>query len=135
VANLREQIAQLDANVRAALELAARLALDRAHYEVGLAHVLAAMIESDLELRDALRAEGLDPDGIRRKAVARIEAALGGNQRPPMLSAAVLGLLQEATSGHTQVVTFRDLLVTMLRVPQLRALTTEIADELSVFPC
>jgi hypothetical protein len=128
---LRQLVQRLTDPTRDSLEFAARICLDRKHYDLTLPHLLIALVEKEPEVRDALKAAGVDPFAVSAKAQDRLDGLARGSAGIPRFAPEVVVLLTEATKGRAGQVGGQDLLQTMLRVPDLRRLVCELVEELS----
>ncbi len=132
--SLRDQVRRLDAEARSVLELAAQVCVQRTHFEIGLPHLLVALVEGSLPVREALWEAGVDPFAVSRKVQQRLGLLVGGYDRVPPLRPEVVRVVVEATEGRCSGVGSLDLLQAMLRVPDLRLLAGELAEELTAVP-
>ena len=128
--NLRAQVDRLDPPARTSLEQACGLCVEAGHYEVELPHLLLALTQADVPTQTLLSEAGVEPSTVSEKAQRSLDRLPTGCEGRPVLGADTLQLLDAATSAGDRPVTTRQLILTLVAVPELRDLAVAIADDL-----
>ncbi len=95
--DMRRLLGKLDARLTQVLEAAVGFCVARGHYEVALEHLLAKLLEhGGDDVGHILRHFAVDEARLRAGVLRRLEEFRTGNAGRPVLSPAVLGLLERA---------------------------------------